>query len=186
MALAAPTASQPCSHNLDSQEASTSGRQPERVRCARVAAGRAPACQRRTATRLRASTLGSVGTGREQPQGQQLGAPPGGLAKGGNGRPPPTDERYSRLTTADEPVVVAPEDYVMPQGQLSLINLGTPPSAADAFFCADCTLPQCQVGGGACLCTVTWRPFQHSAEGRGHCHLCIFAAGYCGWGGRPS
>ena len=42
-------------------------------------------------------------------------------------------------------MLVAPDDFVAPVGQLIPINRLHPPSPADEFRCIGCTKPECQV-----------------------------------------
>ena len=44
------------------------------------------------------------------------------------------------------PVMAAPEDFVVPAGQLIPVNRMTAPSEADVFHCTGCTKAECQVG----------------------------------------
>lgn len=56
-----------------------------------------------------------------------------------------------------EGLVRKPEDFQLPQGQLSYVERCEPQAAADVFRCAACTRPECQVGPltmhGACPLT---------------------------------
>jgi hypothetical protein len=56
----------------------------------------------------------------------------------------------SHAPHAKEPLLVAPEDFVLPPGELSAVDRSSPPSPADTFRCPGCTVPECQVGGGHC------------------------------------
>lgn len=54
-------------------------------------------------------------------------------------------------------LVVAPEDFTAPSGQLLPINVLRPPSSADVFRCTGCTKPECQGPSGCVAPELSWR-----------------------------
>lgn len=100
------------------------------VRCVPPCLQRRP-CSRRP-SRLHAAV---VGDGQTMQRQQQQGP------AGGNGVPPPPAAAAQQAG----PVVALPEDFQLPPGQLSHVERSKPLAAADAFRCAACTRPECQV-----------------------------------------
>lgn len=120
-------------HEYVGSSGSSSGRCPQP--CLRPAQRRP--CSRRPA-RLHAAVVGDGQTTQQQ-QGPA----------GGNGVPPPPPAAAQQQASAV--VVAAPEDFQLPPGQLSHVERSKPLAAADAFRCAACTRPECQVRAGRVL-----------------------------------
>lgn len=112
---------------------SSSGRCPPP--CQRPAQRRP--CSRRP-SRLHAAVVGD-GQATQQQQGPA----------GGNGAPPPPPAAAQQQGSGV--IVAAPEDFQLPPGQLSHVERSKPLAAADAFRCAACTRPECQVRAGRVL-----------------------------------
>lgn len=88
---------------------------------------------------------------------------------GGNGVPP--SPPAAAQVQASAPIVALPEEFQLPSGQLSHVERSKPLAAADAFRCAACTRPECQVrpGGAAAACGARSPPVQCIVAGRAFC-----------------
>lgn len=89
--------------------------------------------------------------------------------QGGNGSAgalPPAAAAAAQLQ--QQAIVRAPEDFVLPQGQLSTIDRERPQSPADVFRCAACTRPECATAAGCA--SMQWRhePLGYIREVRRH------------------
>ena len=107
--------------------------------------------QRLRGSQLQAAVVGDglTESQQQQQQQQQAGGSAGALgaaavAAASGGAAAAVQQQHS--------LVVAPEDFQLQQGELSYVERGAPLSPADAFRCAACTRPECQVRPNTPLC----------------------------------
>ena len=79
--------------------------------------------------------------------GDAAAAPQQQGGNGSAGAPPPAAAAAQQQQQQQQQggIVCAPEDFVLPQGQLSPIDRERPQAPADVFRCAACSRPECQV-----------------------------------------